>query len=79
MLKGKTTAVKVWEPLGDEMDDGYLQRYCAAFDKLEKNAPDAKAAFEALAREAPDDPCVQLHLERIANGEPGVEIRMTEK
>ncbi len=79
VLKGKTTAVKVWEPLGDEMDDGYLQRYCAAFDKLEKNAPDAKAAFEALAREAPDDPCVQLHLERIANGEPGVEIRMTEK
>jgi class 3 adenylate cyclase/CHASE2 domain-containing sensor protein len=79
VLKGKTTAVKVWEPVSDDMTDAYLKRYGDAFDKLEKGAPDAKAAFEALAREAPDDPCVQLHLERIAGGEPGVEIRMTEK
>jgi len=80
VLKGKTTAVLVWEPIPDgEMIGGFLERYCAAFEKLQKGAPDAKAAFEALAREAPDDPCVQLHLERMANGEPGVEIRMTEK
>jgi class 3 adenylate cyclase len=79
VLKGKTTAVKVWEPVSDDMTDAYLERYCDAFAKLEKGAPDAKAALETLLREAPDDPCVQLHLERIANGEPGVEIRMTEK
>lgn len=80
VLKGKTTAVLVWEPIPDgEMTGGFLERYCAAFEKLQKGAPDAKAAFEALAREAPNDPCVRLHLDRIENGEQGVEILMTEK
>jgi class 3 adenylate cyclase/CHASE2 domain-containing sensor protein len=81
VLKGKTQAVEVWEPLHDEQgkDAEYLARYRAAYDKLEQNAPDALAAFEELARERPDDPCVKLHLDRLRDGETGVAISMTEK
>jgi hypothetical protein len=80
VLKGKTTAVDVWEPLHDHaIGDDFLARYCAAFAMTEQNSPDALAFFAALKQEAPDDPCVALHVERLSGGVRGVAIMMTEK
>ena len=59
MLKGKTEAVEVWEPLhDDDPREAFMARYCEAYEALKSGDPGAKAMFAALAREAPDDPCV---------------------
>ncbi len=80
VLKGKTTAVDVWEPLHDNaLGDDFLARYCTAFTMTEQNSPDALTFFTALKEEAPDDPCVALHVERLSEGVRGVSIMMTEK
>ncbi|MGQ0741550.1 MAG: CHASE2 domain-containing protein [Alphaproteobacteria bacterium] len=80
ILKGKTEAVRIWEPLdAAARGNGFLARYCDAFDKLERNAPEAMDLFATLKKEAPDDPCVELHLTRLRNGARGIEIVMTEK
>ena len=81
VLKGKTEAVAVFEPLhdGGTPDDGFLERYGIAFARLERQAPDALALFDQLTQEAPDDPCVALHVERLRRGDHGTTVVMTEK
>jgi len=81
VLKGKTEAVAVFEPLHESMapDDGFLERYGVAFARLEREAPDALALFNQLTQEAPDDPCVALHVERLRRGDRGTTVVMTEK
>jgi len=80
VVKGKTMAVEVWQPLrpGDYSDD-YLKRYAAAYEKLCAGASEAISMFAELAKEQPDDPCVALHLRRLAAGERGNRIVMDEK
>jgi adenylate cyclase len=80
VLKGKTTAIEVWEPLQDDSSrDGYIARYCAAYELLKAGSTEAKPAFEALLREAPNDPSVGFHLGRIRQGVRSVAVVMTEK
>lgn len=80
VVKGRTTGIGVFEPLHeDHGHEDYLERYTAAFAKLESEAPDALALFAALNRENPEDHCVQLHLERLSRGEQGAELVLTEK
>jgi class 3 adenylate cyclase len=80
VLKGKTSAIEVWEPLQEgEMGGGFVARYCEAYAILKDGGGDAKALFEALAREVPDDPCVAFHLGRIRQGANGIAVVMTEK
>jgi adenylate cyclase len=80
VLKGKTEAVAVFEPLHEgDMRDDFLERYGIAFARLESEAPDALALFDQLTQEAPDDPCVALHLERLKRGDHGATVVMTEK
>ena len=80
VLKGKTAAVEVWEPLhDDERREAFMARYCEAYEALASGDPRAKDMFTALTKEAPDDPCVRLHLERLETGETGAVIVMTEK
>jgi class 3 adenylate cyclase len=80
VLKGKTIAIEVWEPLReDDPRNGYIVRYCEAYELLKEGAAEPKAAFEALSREAPDDPSVAFHLGRIRQGVRGVAVVMTEK
>jgi class 3 adenylate cyclase len=80
VLKGKTEAVDVWQPLHEgEKADGFLERYRIAFTKLEEDSPDALTLFDALHEEAPDDPCVALHAERLRHGDRGTAMAMTEK
>lgn len=80
VLKGKTEAIKVWEPLHHgHATHAFIERYADAFAKLESNSPEAKQLFTQLKHEMPGDPCVELHLNRLHKGERGVEIVMSEK
>ena len=73
MLRGKTDAVEVFEPL--PADDGSaLDAYSGAYQCLAAGEPGAVAAFEALAETAPDDPLVVLHLGRLRAGETGTTL-----
>jgi len=80
VVKGKTTALGVYEPLTEERDrTDYIARYREAYRHLESGAQDADELFEALAVENPYDGAVQAHLDRLRAGTRSVEIAMTEK
>jgi hypothetical protein len=80
VLKGKTSAIEVWEALQEsERPAGFVARYCEAYAMLKDGAPGAGALFEALALEFPGDPCVAFHLARIHRSLTGVTVVMTEK
>ncbi|HEX4303200.1 MAG TPA: adenylate/guanylate cyclase domain-containing protein [Rhizomicrobium sp.] len=80
ILKGKTEALDVWEPLHDgTYDKALLDRYVAAFQAASDHKPEAADLFDKLAADAPDDPLVQFYLARLREGETGVKIKMTEK
>jgi class 3 adenylate cyclase len=80
VLKGKTEALDVFEPLHDgAMSADYLARYEAAYAACHAEHGDAFALFGALAKENPADPLVHFYLERLARGETGIKIKMIEK
>lgn len=75
LLKGKTQALEVWEPLAAQVPgaaplEAYLQAYRAT------SAHDAQclALWMALAQRYPDDPLVALHTQRLQSGESGVQV-----
>jgi class 3 adenylate cyclase len=79
-VKGKSTALPVYEPLAaDRADTPLMTRYRAAYDKLASGDPEAPTLWEALHAEAPDDPLIAMHLARLRAGERGVAMAMTEK
>jgi len=73
MLRGKTDAVEVFEPLPAD-DRSALEAYSGAYQRLAAGEPGAVEAFEALAEVAPDDPVVVLHLGRLKAGETGTTL-----
>jgi adenylate cyclase len=73
MLRGKTDAIQVFEPLAAD-DESALEAYSGAYQSLAAGEPGAVAAFEALAEVAPDDPVVVLHLGRLKAGETGTTL-----
>src|SRR5215472_4555976 len=63
VVKGKTIAVDVGQPLRDgEYAEDYLERYSTAYAKLNEGSSNAVGLFSQLAKERPDDPCVALHV-----------------
>jgi class 3 adenylate cyclase len=80
ILKGKTEALDVWEPLHEgAYAPEYLARYEAAFAAAREESALACDQFAKLAAERPDDPLVHFYLERHRSGESGIHIKMTEK
>jgi adenylate cyclase len=80
IVKGKTQALGVFEPLSEERAQSeYIKRYMAAYKHLEEGAEDTLALFEELFAENPYDGCVEIHLERLRAGTLSPEIAMTEK
>ena len=80
ILKGKTEALDVWEPLHDgAYGEAYLARYQRAYDAAHDEHADALTLFAALAKERPDDPLAHFYLERLSQGDTGIKIKMTEK
>jgi adenylate cyclase len=83
ILKGKTQALMVYEPIapagsggqGPERDSAYEQ----AFAALQRGDGGAREAFERLAAARPQDPLVRLHLNRLQAGEKGAVIALAEK
>jgi adenylate cyclase len=71
VLKGKTEALQVFEPL-DEVPEGYapLPLYRSALDALRAgDVAQALERFEHLRRAYPHDPLVNLHGARLLAGE----------
>jgi class 3 adenylate cyclase len=77
IVKGKTTALDLWEPLQDGvMDPAFLQRYEEAYARM--TAGDG-ALFDQMDASGLDDHLVRLHAGRLKKGETGTELKMTEK
>jgi adenylate cyclase len=73
MLRGKTGAIQVFEPLPAD-DESALEAYSGAYQSLAAGESGGVAAFEALAEVASDDPVVVLHLGRLKAGETGTTL-----
>ncbi len=77
IVKGKTEALDLWEPLHDgALEQGFLEKYMAAYGKMTEGDG---SLFDALNQTASDDYLVKLHVERLQKGETGTELKMTEK
>jgi adenylate cyclase len=75
MLRGKTQALRAFEPLTAEAyAEPATRQYLDAFAKLEARDSGAVAAFAALMGARPTDGLVNFHLKRLLNGETGTAI-----
>lgn len=75
LLKGKTRALRVYQPLHDGLDQpadpDAVRAYAQAYAAMQAGDAAALAEFEALARRQAGDPLVELHLARLRRGETG--------
>ncbi len=77
MLRGKTEALRAFEPLSREQYDyPATSSYLDAFAKLEANDPTTLAAFAAHVGKWADDQLASFHLKRLLNGATGTRIVM---
>lgn len=81
VLKGKTEALAVYEPLTPDLAPSRAdtEAYLQAFESMREAAPEALARFAKLAENFPNDPLVRLHLNRLNNGDTGELIVMSQK
>ena len=80
VVKGKTTALDLWEPLHDGvLAPDFLGAYENAYDRMSHGEADAASLFDALLVTRPEDPCVKLHVERLRQGATGIEMVMSDK
>lgn len=79
VLKGKSEALGVFEPILDGHDEAHLHAYEQAFAAMRAEAPDAAERFAALHARYPNDPLAAFHARRLAAGERGVHIVMADK
>lgn len=80
ILKGKTTGLKVYEPLAPEqVGSSVVEAYNAAYEKLESDDPSAKQAFAAIVAKYGEDPLAVFHLVRLLAGDSGITIVVNEK
>lgn len=72
MLKGKTRATMVYEPLRPKDPAyAYRDRYQAAFDAMKDEDAKAISLFQDLHRDHPGDTLVEMHKNRLEAGETG--------
>jgi len=77
MLRGRTEALRAFEPLrAEQHDDPATKSYLAAFGKLEAGDPGAIAFFAAHVGKKADDQLASFHLKRLLNGSTGTKIAM---
>jgi len=80
VLKGKTQAVLVHEPLtAEEAKSPRVTAYLAAYALMDSEAPTAGEAFCVLAENYPDDPLIVYHARRLAGGASGSLVVMKGK
>jgi adenylate cyclase len=67
LLKGKTEAIEVFEPVtAAEVSGPKIVSYLAAYQRMAREGDGAAGVFEELAARYPDDPPIALHAERLA-------------
>jgi adenylate cyclase len=72
VLRGKTKALRAFEPLSEEVyAHPATASYAEAFAKIEKGDPGATTAFAALMGMRANDGLVNFHLKRLLNGGSG--------
>jgi adenylate cyclase len=72
VLRGKTKALRAFEPLSEEAyAHPATASYAEAFAKIEKGDPGATTAFAALMGLRANDGLVNFHLKRLLNGGSG--------
>ena len=77
MLRGKTKALRAFEPLTEEQfKRPETKSYLEAFSKLESGDPQALAAFAAYVGGQPNDQLASFHLKRLLNGATGTQIAL---
>lgn len=77
LLRGRSVALRAQEPLdGSEDTTEAVERYAAAYVKLEANDPGALQAFATLMSGNADDALVSFHLKRLLNGARGSFIQL---
>jgi adenylate cyclase len=80
VLKGKSQALAVYEPLTEDgVARAPLDAYVAAFAAMQQHDAQALELFAQLAQAWPDDPLVQLHARRLRSGDLGDQIVMDAK
>jgi adenylate cyclase len=79
LLKGKSQAVRCFEPLrAEKVTEAANKTYLDAFALLEAGDPKAKQAFAALMGQYDDDALTAYHLGRLLSGDSGVEIELSQ-
>lgn len=77
MLRGRTEALRAFEPLRDEQFEGPATKsYLAAFARLEAGDPGAISAYAAHVGKHADDQLASFHLKRLLNGATGIRIAL---
>lgn len=80
VLKGKTQALEVWEPLAAQVPGCVpLDEYMSAYRAMDARAPESPATWQALARHYPQDALVAWHAQRLQRGESGVQVVLNDK
>jgi len=79
VLKGKSDALGVFEPITGQYPDANLRAYEQAFEAMRSGDAGAVARFAELHARYPADPLAALHAQRLAAGERGVRIVMVDK
>lgn len=81
VLKGKSQALQVYEPVTDRLQAFYapVEEYVNAYANMTQLATCAVDAFRDLAARFPVDPLVALHYRRLSDGESGDLVRMAGK
>ena len=77
LLKGKTQALDVFEPMADV--DAPDSSYLRAYELMRREANEALTAFEQLVAERPADRLVAMHLARLRSGQRGALIVLESK
>jgi adenylate cyclase len=77
MLRGRTEAIRAFEPFGlEQCDDPAEESYQKAFALLESGDARAMAAFAAHVGNFPTDQLASFHLKRLLGGAAGAKIIM---
>lgn len=77
MLKGKSEALKAYEPLSTaEFGSPATASYLEAYSRLEAGDKSARQAFAALVGQYDNDPLANFHLGRVLSGIENTEIDM---
>ncbi len=76
VLKGKTEALEVFEPIAEDADPAMLKAYLDAYRDLDADPAKAQTVFSQLCERYPRDPLFAFHLRRIQAGESSSKMAM---